>query len=535
MSHDATLSTVLFRNDYIFEGEPPPLVPKTMQAHPASVLVNYGVASMILNNDIVDDLDRYLANSEYLSDRSHTSSPTIPPGSNSVPAQSTSQLEFVLDALTASSARIHEETTTYLNQGQPYEIKFRVNNQSLSDRCSSSTTYRSILRLCFWEKSLQAQERELMQKWLNEYQRSSLFDIDMSLTYGVLSIVRSQQIPNAVEIVWDAAATTTSLFVRFKCTSTDFAQKRHGGEKGIPLRVQIDTYQEDELDGIKHLHACCCKIQLFRSKGAQRKNKADKMRIDKLNYDQRRRYQNTVDCTVLQSCPFSSLYSLNLLSLSYPPDDLSDVQTHSNSSAEDTTGERKIEDDTQKKSTSSRSFLSSSLPDIKSLFSDWQKTPVEPANTITIRSSADDVLHWLTANNFSCVLSRFQHYAGIDLLRLTVGDMRRICHDDDSISIRLFNQLHETPVPPLKTLFVKTSIDDTSSAIYLHSLTRRELADKLLELTQREPSQLILEANKIRIKIDADNVVKYSLPDQAQLLVKISPCEWTLCLLNTPA
>ena len=167
-----------------------------------------------------------------------------------------------------------------------------------------------------------------MQKWLNEYQLSSLFDIDMNLTYGILSIIRSKQIPNAVEIVWDTS-TTTSLFIRFKCTSTDFAQKRHGGEKGIPLRIQIDTYHENDVDDVKHLHSCCCKIQLFRLKGAQRKNKADKIRIEKLNFDQRRHYQTTLEYTILQSCIISPLYTLNLLSLSYPPDDLFDVYTQS--------------------------------------------------------------------------------------------------------------------------------------------------------------------------------------------------------------
>ena len=132
--------------------------------------------------------------------------------------------------------------------------------------------------------------------------------------------------PNAVEIVWDTS-TTTSLFIRFKCTSTDFAQKRHGGEKGIPLRIQIDTYHENDVDNVKHLYSCCCKIQLFRLKGAQRKNKADKMRIEKLNSDQRRHYQTTLEYTILQPCFVSPLYTLNLLSLSYPPDDLFDVCT----------------------------------------------------------------------------------------------------------------------------------------------------------------------------------------------------------------
>ena len=110
---------------------------------------------------------------------------------------------------------MNEETTTYLNQGQPYEIKFRLNKTKIENLSISSndyslpTTCRSILRLCFWDKTLQTQEYDLIQKWLNEYQLSSLFDIDMNLTYGILSIIRSKQIINAIEIIWDTSTTAS--------------------------------------------------------------------------------------------------------------------------------------------------------------------------------------------------------------------------------------------------------------------------------------------------------------------------------------
>ncbi|UJR16289.1 hypothetical protein I4U23_003195 [Adineta vaga] len=537
MLNDSSLSTILFRIEHLFDGQ------TSASQKSSNFSPNHPMSEMSLSNDIADDLDRFLTNNEQLSDRSHTSSPTISPSSVSLTQQisSSSQFEFILNALTASSARINEETTTYLNQGQPYEIKFLTNNHLLTgENHSSPTIYRSILRLCFWDKNLQSQEREFMQKWLNEYQLSSLFDIDMNLTYGILSIIRSRQVPNAVEIVWDPSA-TTSLFVRFKCTSTDFAQKRHGGEKGIPLRIQIDTYHEDDVHAIKHLHSCCCKIQLFRLKGAQRKNKADKMRIEKLNQDQRRRYQTTIEYTILQSCLVSSLYTMNLLSLSYPPDDLSDVYTQSSTTTENLLVEKKDYDDLQNKSNNidnhHRKLLPSSspssVPDMKGIFSEWQNDKVDIIPNITIRSTNEDVLKWLNSNNFSSVLKQFQHYTGLDILRLTTNDIRRICNEEDSISIRLYNRLHETIVPPLKTLYIKTTNNDIYSAIYLHTFTCRELGEKLFELTQQEPYYILLEFNKIQIKIDNDSVVKYSLPDQGRFFLKNFSCEFVLCLINT--
>ncbi|CAF4600580.1 unnamed protein product, partial [Rotaria magnacalcarata] len=80
-------------------------------------------------------------------------------------------------------------------------------------------------------------------------------------------------------------------------------------------------------------------IQLFRLKGAQRKNKADKIRIEKLNLDQRRQYQTTLEYTILQPCIISPLYTFNLLSLSYLPDDLSNVYTQSSMTTENITVE----------------------------------------------------------------------------------------------------------------------------------------------------------------------------------------------------
>lgn len=456
-------------------------------------------------------------NFDQYSNVSHPSSPF---------SQYPTQFHFVLNASPSLSTKINEEATTYLNQGQPYELKFYLNkiqkdnNHTISTiDYSLSTTYRSILRLCFWDKVLQQQESELMNKWFNEYQSSSLFDIDMNLTYGILSIICSKQISNAIEIVWDTSS-TVSIFIRFKCTSTDFAQKRHGGEKGIPLRIQIDTYHEKNLNHIEHIYSCCCKIQLFRLKGAQRKNKADKIKIEKLNLDQRRQYQTTLEYTILQPCFISPLYTLNLLSLSQPPDDLFDVSTTS------------LNDDNILKQKEESNEIHTETKDLHQNNNNNIKNFI---SKITIYSSHEDVINWLNENNFSSILNNFLYYRGIDLLRLSFDNIREICHNNDAISIRLYNQLNETLVYPLKILYIKMIDNDIYSAIYLHTLTRYELIEKLFQLIN-QPKQntynIILELNKIKIKIDDDNVVKYSLPNEGQFYLRIFSDQFNLCLLN---
>ncbi|CAF0855824.1 unnamed protein product [Adineta steineri] len=402
--------------------------------------------NMDVNNNSINSFAYYLTNSnDHHSNSNHSSS------------SKSSEFHFILNALPSSSTKINEEITTYLNQGQPYEIEFHTNKNFIEH---ISSTYRSILRLCFWDKILQNQEYDLMQKWLKEYHLSSLFDIDMNLTYGILSIIRSKQIPNAIEIIWDGSSLpTTSLFIRFKCTSTDFAQKRHGGEKGIPLRIQIDTYHDIDIDNIKHLYSCCCKIQLFRLKGAQRKSKADKIRIEKLNPEQRRQYQTTLEYTILQPCFVSSLYTMNLLTLSHSPDDLFDK-------SELDAKEYKDEDINRKNSLESLSSIETlSLSNGKYKISEINNSETNIETKITVGSSNEDVLNWLNKNDFSSVVHRSEHYTGLDMLRLTKNDLHHICNGDDTISIRLYNQLNQIIIPPIDDFFALKKVVDSGADV----------------------------------------------------------------------
>ena len=49
------------------------------------------------------------------------------------------------------------------------------------------------------------------------------------------------------------------------CISTEFTMRKHGGEKGVPFRVQIDTFKENENgEYTEHLHSARCKIKVFK-------------------------------------------------------------------------------------------------------------------------------------------------------------------------------------------------------------------------------------------------------------------------------
>jgi len=48
------------------------------------------------------------------------------------------------------------------------------------------------------------------------------------------------------------------------CISTEFTPKKHGGEKGVPFRIQVDTYSYNEDEQRKLLYCASCQIKVFK-------------------------------------------------------------------------------------------------------------------------------------------------------------------------------------------------------------------------------------------------------------------------------
>jgi hypothetical protein len=89
-------------------------------------------------------------------------------------------------------------------------------------------------------------------------------------------------------------------FLQVNCISTEFTPKKHGGEKGVPFRIQVETYQNgDNIDPSVRLHAAACQIKVFKLKGADRKHKQDREKIMKRPLSEQEKYQPSYECTVL--------------------------------------------------------------------------------------------------------------------------------------------------------------------------------------------------------------------------------------------
>ncbi|OBS81066.1 hypothetical protein A6R68_20701 [Neotoma lepida] len=152
--------------------------------------------------------------------------------------------QYVLCAATSPAVKLHDETLTYLNQGQSYEIRM-LDNRKLGELPEiNGKLVKSIFRVVFHDRRLQYTEHQQLEGWRWNRPGDRILDI--------------------VEFLWDPSK-RTSVFIQVHCISTEFTMRKHGGEKGVPFRVQIDTFKENENgEYTEHLHSASCQIKVFK-------------------------------------------------------------------------------------------------------------------------------------------------------------------------------------------------------------------------------------------------------------------------------
>jgi transcription factor CP2 and related proteins len=168
------------------------------------------------------------------------------------------RFQYVLAAATSIATKSNEETLTYLNQGQSYEIKLKKLGDLSTCR---GKMMKSVIKICFHERRLQYMEREQMHIWQSSRPGERILDIDIPLSYGLIH-VNQMALLNTAEIMWDPMK-EVGVYIKVNCISTEFTPKKHGGEKGVPFRIQIETYFEGSSEAqVKPLHAAACQIKV---------------------------------------------------------------------------------------------------------------------------------------------------------------------------------------------------------------------------------------------------------------------------------
>ncbi|KAM9786198.1 LOW QUALITY PROTEIN: transcription factor CP2 [Neosynchiropus ocellatus] len=404
--------------------------------------------------------------------------------------------QYVLCAATSPAVKLHDETLTYLNQGQSYEI-IMLDNRKIGELPEiSGKMVKSIIRVVFHDRRLQYTEHQQLEGWRWNRPGDRILDLDIPMSVGIIDPRANPTQLNTVEFLWEPSK-RTSVFIQVHCISTEFTMRKHGGEKGVPFRIQIDTFKENESgEYAEHLHSASCQVKVFKPKGADRKQKTDREKMEKRAPQEKEKYQPSYETTILTECsPWPEVTYVN--------------------------------------NSPSPGFSSapSSFPVAEGNGSpNHQPEPVAPVVDVSSRSSAflrrdgaasrvmvlvfqnllptatpQDAQQWLLRNRFSPFCRLFTNFSGADLLKLTREDVIQICGPADGI--RLFNALKGRVVRPRLTVYVcqesqqsrenKHENGDSSNstfyvyhAIYLEDLTAAELTEKLAQLFNISPRQI---------------------------------------------
>ncbi|XP_069964719.1 protein grainyhead isoform X2 [Bactrocera oleae] len=440
------------------------------------------------------------------------------------------KFQYILAAATSIATKNNEETLTYLNQGQSYEIKLKKIGDLSFYR---DKILKSVIKICFHERRLQFMEREQMQQWQASRPGERIIEVDVPLSYGLCHVSQplNPNFLNTVEIFWDPLK-EVGVYVKVNCISTEFTPKKHGGEKGVPFRLQIETYIESTnptggttasaisagalsiastsvsggiasapipaginipsgnnhslVNGKQPVHAAACQIKVFKLKGADRKHKQDREKIQRRPQVEQNKFQPSYECTIMNDIPLDVLPPTT--SGCFSPEYMkiwpnSPVHLPKYDGILPYTGGSAV---TNSSPIAINSVTSTNSPTLKLM----EANMVSPQQSVTPdmddyainilpESSPSQVAQWLSHHRLTSYLSTFAHFSGSDIMRMSKEDLVQICGLADGI--RMFNILRAKTIAPRLTLYV--SLDGNSyNAIYLLSNTSKELMQKLCKL-----------------------------------------------------
>uniref|UniRef100_A0A673M5M4 Upstream-binding protein 1 n=1 Tax=Sinocyclocheilus rhinocerous TaxID=307959 RepID=A0A673M5M4_9TELE len=397
----------------------------------------------------------------------------------SVPVESDTKnppFQYVLCAATSPAVKLHEETLTYLNQGQSYEIRL-LDNRKIGEMPElDNKTVKSIVRVVFHDRRLQYMEHQQLEGWKWNRPGDRLLDIDIPLSVGITEPCTQPSQLNAADFLWDLSK-RASVFVQVHCISTEFTPRKHGGEKGVPFRIQIDTFKQNESgEYTEHLHSASCQIKVFKPKGADRKQKTDREKMEKKTVQEKEKYQPSYDTTILSETQLEPVieeaveYELKKSSKRTLPADCGDsIAKSKRGSCSPWPDNAYVNPNTAATPTftsSTHTYSSSStVPDSESSSPNHQ---VDLGSFVSMESlsptaSIQDTQKWLLKNRFNSYSRIFTHFSGSDLLKLTREDLVQICGAADGI--RLYNALKSRAVRPRLTVYVSLEASQITSIV----------------------------------------------------------------------
>lgn len=399
------------------------------------------------------------------------------------------RFQYVLAAATSIATKNNEESLTYLNQGQSYEIKLKKLGDLSPFR---GKILKSVIKICFHERRLQYMEREQMQLWQASRPGERILDVDIPLSYGLIQVQpNNSSLLNTIEVFWDPMK-EVGVYIKVNCISTEFTPKKHGGEKGVPFRIQVETFIDSALNEssgnssngmdstMRPLHAAACQIKVFKLKGADRKHKQDREKILKRPTAEQEKYQRSCECTILSDITTESMITplvggfspehikRNISPLLGAPSSPVQINKFENIMSSFCNGPVNSASKQAAMAAAVAAAVSSNPIAIGNVSSTNGLCKLMDQNVLSPPQASIDLddyvpniskdsnpialAQWLSYHRLSAYTKTFSQFSGSDLLRMSKDDLCKICGLADGI--RMFNILHSKAITPRLTIYV---------------------------------------------------------------------------------
>jgi len=227
---------------------------------------------------------------------------------------------------------------------------------------------------------------------------------------------------------------------------------------------------------------------VFKLKGADRKHKQDRDKIQKRTPAEQEKFARPYDKTILTDLPTESVYvppssrsdSPELVLINASTADSVLKTSHSRHSSREETSPAMYYSGgglQQQYTTVKDGLPLTGLPVMASQCMATTSNAITP--NMSANASVETVTQWLSRNRYSSLLGNFRNYNGRDLLRLSREDVISMCGLSDGI--RLYNDLHMAPVAPRTTFYVALKDSNKYDALFLEELTVAELVKRFAQ------------------------------------------------------
>ncbi|KAK3089720.1 hypothetical protein FSP39_005877 [Pinctada imbricata] len=245
----------------------------------------------------------------------------------------TTGFNYFLEAPISTACRIEEDKVTYLNKGQYYGLTLEYKGNKIPH----GQMVKSVIMVVFREDKSLDDERKAWEFWHSRQHshKQRVIDIDTKDSQGVQPSNITEIAYNAVSVRWDPRESPIKVNLAVHCLSTDFSNQK--GVKGLPLHVQIDTY-ENARDS-HPVHRGYSQIKVFCDKGAERKTRDEERRRQsriktegQTGKTNKRRHDEEIFHSPCERTEFYSMVDIRTLPVLYSPNHDDDINTKVNTS-----------------------------------------------------------------------------------------------------------------------------------------------------------------------------------------------------------